>query len=166
MRKAFGFLLFFPVFFLTSTSSFASDLSASNSTVLKTRYTSLHYGEDKVLSDFAWRISGQRLNPHADGSVIGNAVDRIAERVQALLDMFPDQFRVDIFIHPAYEEGHTASYSHPQKEIRVYADRVTDGILAHEIAHAVINAYFTVSPPEKVQEILAQYVDQHLWSDY
>ena len=40
------------------------------------------------------------------------------------------------------------------------------GVLAHEVAHAIINQYFAVPPPSKVQEILSQYVDKHLWGDY
>jgi hypothetical protein len=31
------------------------------------------------------------------------------------------------------------------------------------MAHAVINFYFKVPPPAKMQEILAQYVDLHVW---
>ena len=43
----------------------------------------------------------------------------------------------------------------------VAVDSVTDNIIAHEIAHAVINAYFVIPPPARMQEILAQYMDQH-----
>ena len=35
-------------------------------------------------------------------------------------------------------------------------------ILGHEIAHAIINHYFVVSPPIKVQEILAKYIEYQL----
>jgi len=35
-------------------------------------------------------------------------------------------------------------------------------VLGHEIAHAVINNYFVVSPPVKVQEILAKYIEYQL----
>ena len=36
------------------------------------------------------------------------------------------------------------------------------GILAHEMAHAVIDHYFGVKPPKATAEILAQYVDAHI----
>ncbi len=80
--------------------------------------------------------------------------------------MFPDNFFIDIYLHPAYEGGLIAFYNHKTESVTVYADRVTDGVLAHEIAHAVINSYFDVPPPEKIQEILTHYVDRYLWSDY
>jgi len=35
-------------------------------------------------------------------------------------------------------------------------------VLGHEIAHAIINHYFVISPPIKVQEILAKYVEYQL----
>jgi hypothetical protein len=35
-------------------------------------------------------------------------------------------------------------------------------VLGHEIAHAIINHYFVVSPPMKVQEILAKYIEYQL----
>ncbi len=35
-------------------------------------------------------------------------------------------------------------------------------VLGHEIAHAILNHYFVVSPPAKVQEILAKYVEYQL----
>lgn len=118
------------------------------------------------MTSFVWRISGKRIKVPDDFSLAKNAVDRITERVQSILDMFPDNFHVDIDLYPAYKKGFIAFYSHNKRVINVYADRVTDGVLAHEIAHAVINAYFDTPPPAKMQEILTQYVDRHLWSDY
>ncbi len=39
---------------------------------------------------------------------------------------------------------------------------VTDSQIAHEMAHAVIDDYFKVIPPERTAEFLAVYVDSHL----
>ena len=36
------------------------------------------------------------------------------------------------------------------------------GILAHEIAHAMIDNYLSVRPPKTTSEILARYVDENL----
>ena len=80
--------------------------------------------------------------------------------------MYPDNFHIKISLYPQYKEGMVALYSHKTKSITVYADRVTDGVFAHEIAHAVICNYFSEPPPRKIQEILAQYVDRYLWEDY
>jgi hypothetical protein len=35
-------------------------------------------------------------------------------------------------------------------------------MLGHEIAHAIISSFFIVPPPEKIQEVLAGYVDYSL----
>ena len=53
-----------------------------------------------------------------------------------------------------------AFYSHKDKTIYLSADNVTDRVLVHEIAHAVMNAYFIPLPPRHVQEILAHYVER------
>jgi predicted Zn-dependent protease len=39
---------------------------------------------------------------------------------------------------------------------------ISDSVIAHEIGHAVVDHFFTVKPPEKIGEMLAQYVDVHL----
>lgn len=42
---------------------------------------------------------------------------------------------------------------------------VSDSNISHEMAHAVIDDYFKVAPPEKTAELLAVYVDSHLDED-
>jgi hypothetical protein len=56
-----------------------------------------------------------------------------------------------------------AFYSHRTKAIYISLKSITDRSFAHETAHAVINFYFIIPPPGRMQEILAQYVDKHLW---
>lgn len=134
--------------------------------ILKTRYTEISYPSTDLLSDFFWRISGRRFTFTGDTELATARVDRIAERVQAILDMQPPGFRVGVDLYPQYQGGHIAAYSAKTGAIKVYVDKITDGVFAHEMAHAVISSYFDAPPPHKVQEILAQYVDQHLWEDY
>jgi hypothetical protein len=141
-------------------------LLASKSKVLQTKYTKIYYQQDSALKDFIWRISGRRIALAVDFGVVKNAIDGITERVQSILDMYPNNFFVEIHLYPEYSDGLIAYYDIGTKAISVYADKVTDGVLAHEIAHAVINLYFDTPPPKKIQEILTQYVDKHLWSDY
>jgi hypothetical protein len=53
-------------------------------------------------------------------------------------------------------------YFHEKNTIYVsYAD-LTLGMLAHEMAHAIISHYFVVAPSPKVQEILSGYVEYSL----
>ncbi len=105
-------------------------------------------------------------------------MDNIVERVSKLLDMYPSDFHFTINLYSnnrdiersfhelgglrALEGAPIAFYAHKRKTIYVSIDKLTPGVLAHEIAHAIINVYFETPPPERMQEILAQYVDKHL----
>ena len=131
---------------------------------LETKFCTIHYSEEKALSSFLWRITGEKGDLQVTEKT-RNRVDEITDRVRSLLDMYPNPFHFEIDLEPQQSGQPVAHYSHPQKAISVSAERVTDGILAHEIAHAVINNSFSQPPPEKAQEIMAQYVDKHLWDE-
>ncbi|HNX91870.1 MAG TPA: hypothetical protein PKG81_08485, partial [Candidatus Omnitrophota bacterium] len=134
--------------------------------LFKTAYCDKYYEDDKALGDFFWRISGKRLNFSEDAGLVRARVDRIVDRVQSILDMAPEGLHFKIVIKPVYETGYIALYTRDKNTITVYANKVTDGVFAHEVAHAVVCNYFKVPPPGKMQEILTQYVDKHLWDDY
>jgi hypothetical protein len=133
--------------------------------VLETRYAAIRYANDSDIAEFLWRITGHRLEFGASSALTVNRVDEMVERVESLLELYPSELRVEIRILPKHKEGPPGFYSHQTKNITVFLDTLTDGMLAHELAHAVISASFDVPPPQKAQEILAQYVDQHLWSE-
>jgi hypothetical protein len=52
-------------------------------------------------------------------------------------------------------------YFHEEKTIYISTEDLDLGMLAHEIAHAIISHYFVVPPSERVQEVLSGYVDFH-----
>jgi len=133
--------------------------------IFKTGHATIYYLEDSQLSDFLWKIGHLKLTPAIENSLVKNRVDRIIERVEAVLDMYPDNFHTDIFLRSGYKDGDIAFYSDKTESITVFVDRVTDGVLAHEVAHAVIIAYFRTPPPAKIQEILCRYADAQLWCD-
>ena len=160
----------------------ASDLFAEELTkTYGTQYSTIYYSDDKYFYDFTRKIGsglqlfseGQEKNP----ALAKNRIDRIVEQVQKLLEMYPPEFHFKIYIYPSYKElkliylgmgnlgkSPIAFYNHKAKAVYVSLVDITDGVLAHEIAHAVINSSFAVPPPARMQEILAQYVDRHLWS--
>lgn len=166
MFKLYQRYLLLASFFLCQFFFFPQRTFAENGKVFKTTYTNIFYSADEDLSDFLWRISGKRFDFTQDSEPAKSGVDTIIRRVQSILDMYPDNFHIKIILYPYYEEGMAALYSHKTKSITLYADRVTDGVFAHEVAHAVICNYFPEPPPHKIQEILAQYVDKYLWEDY
>ncbi len=139
----------------------------------------IHYIDAAHLRDFTLRIGGYRYTSQGldeNPSNVKTRVDEIIEKVQATLDMYPPDLRISIMLYPDYKSIQKifrsfslakniplAFYSHKTKSIYVDVSSITDGVLAHEMAHAVINFYFPVPPPVKMQEILAQYVDLHIW---
>ena len=148
-----------------------------------TKYATICYANEKGLQKFSKSI-GKGSSFFSDGSEkgpseTGKKVDSLVERVSILLDMHPFDLYINIYVyqnHNEIESAYThmttlgvfgripiAFYSHRSRTIHVSVENISAGILAHEIAHAVINFYFPEPPPERMQEILAQYVDKHLW---
>jgi len=144
-----------------------------------TRYADIFYANEQDLHTFTRNIgSGIRFlteSPEKDPLLARNRVDRIVDLVGRLLDMRPPSlhFRIELYRtqgeldgiyhgHGMMGSAPPAFYSHTTRTITVALDTITDRILAHEIAHAVICFYFGTPPPARTQEVLAQYVDKHL----
>jgi len=102
-------------------------------------------------------------------------VDALYERAQEILDMRKRMNKVIINISHDEKQLQAAFYKIFKKKcsvrawyiyefntIYINADDLNEGILAHEMAHAIIDHHFTVRPPEATAEILARYVDRHL----
>ncbi len=140
---------------------------AQSQKTFQTKYTTIYYDADADINDFIWRLGGQKLEFARDPQLASYRIDRLVDQVQALLDMFPANFQIVIYLHRGpLTANEAAYYEKSTKIIHVSVDYASDGVVAHEIAHANMEAYFPIAPPSKVQEILAQYVDKHLWSDY
>jgi hypothetical protein len=84
--------------------------------------------------------------------------------------------KININIYPDQKELHAAYYDMFQKTcklrawyiyekntIYINAADMHEGILAHEMAHAIIDHFLSVRPPAATAEILARYVDGHLF---
>jgi len=107
---------------------------------------------------------------------ITRKMDSLFERVQQILDMRKKMKKVIINIYPDAQQFHEAYYHitwtqcqvrswylYETNTIYINVDDIHEGILAHEMAHAIINNYLDVRPPRATAEILAVYVDQHLF---
>lgn len=102
-------------------------------------------------------------------------LDKLYNRVQDVLDMHPRTPKIKIKIfRDRYELndefakifGETgdfkAFYVYRHNTIYTSESDIEDSVIIHETAHAIIDHYFSVIPPETVREILAAYVDAHL----
>lgn len=102
-------------------------------------------------------------------------LDKLYVRVQDVLDMHPKTPRIKIRIFKGRGElneefakifgrpgDFRSFYVYKYNTIYTSENDVEDSVMIHEMAHAVIDHYFSVIPPETVREILAAYVDVHL----
>jgi hypothetical protein len=55
-----------------------------------------------------------------------------------------------------------AFYSPRDKTVFVSVKDIDTGVLAHEIAHVIIDLFYGIATPAKIHEVLAQYVETHL----
>jgi hypothetical protein len=150
------------------------------------RFASIHYQEPGQLDRLAQKIQPAALTVSLNQIFMGSTrsiheakagryVDQLFQRVQAVLEMPKHDMKVQIRLYrdqadlsAAFEQitaRHTQAPAFYWKEtnaIYLNLERISVGILAHEMAHAVIAHYFIISPPEKVSELLCQYVDREV----
>jgi hypothetical protein len=118
--------------------------------------------------------SPQKESP--TGSELADMADTLFLQVSDILDMhlysFQGKIKIcadDAQIERIYGTLFNASLHH-RKSFYVYAlntiyislDNFKREILGHEMAHAIINHYFVVQSPVKIQEILSMYVEYQL----
>lgn len=107
---------------------------------------------------------------------VAEKVDALYERVQEILDMRGEMAKVTLRLYPDQDalarayRAFTGSgnlrvrawYIYERNTIYLNVRDVHEGIVAHEMAHAIIDHYLMVRPPRATAEILARYVDEHL----
>ena len=179
--------LFIIVSYIALDAAYSEELQGDEKGVFSTRFCTVFYERDINLkainrginlrfSDF---YNPRKFTKISDLSIIEEILskkfDVIFSRVQDILDMFPSNIHVTINIYKdkdgldaAYEEifgePNTAIsfYIYKTNTIYITESQIDEGILAHEMAHCIIDHYFVIIPPSKVQEILAAYADMHL----
>ncbi|MBI9088593.1 MAG: hypothetical protein JEZ12_05220 [Desulfobacterium sp.] len=155
--------------------------------VLNTRHLEIYYLDIEDLKGFdkkiVFRMDSSRFTNFSGGSPgpepgfeknLASKVDALFERVQSILDM-REPLKIKIRIYPnkallndAYFQIYKkrkqlrAWYIFKHNTVYVNARDIFSGMLAHEIAHGIIDNFLTVKPPRATAEILARYVDKHL----
>jgi hypothetical protein len=160
--------------FIFSSVSFAYEL--------KSRYTTIIYTGDDQIRRFNREISLGSLsyllksNPSITAEdELKNKMDVLIERVETILEMYPKELRFniallssdnevqDVFREKYYRTvDYIAFYSPRDKTLYVSVKDIELGVLAHEIAHVVIDFYYGMATPTKIHEVLAQYVENHI----
>ncbi|MFH0726905.1 MAG: hypothetical protein V2B19_11245 [Pseudomonadota bacterium] len=149
---------------------------------IKTRYTTITYDSIDVLRKFNRELFMGKLKyqmPSGESDTIEDEVkdkiDLIVEKVQTVLDMFPGRINFSIVIHSSTagvqkdfqriynkEVDYIAFFSPKENTVFYSANNGTLRVVTHEIGHVVAEHYFTVSPPPKIHEVLAQYAETHI----
>ena len=152
---------------------------------LTTKYTVIRFQSDRDLEQFNKNIDyspggGFRALFGSSGGKDFSAkliqkIDDLFARAQEILDMRKYMRRVKINIYSSKEKLQAAYrreiktqgeyrtwYLFEQHTIYLQIEDINEGMLAHEMAHAIIDNYFQVRPPPASAEILARYVDAHL----
>jgi hypothetical protein len=154
---------------------------------LETKYTIIHYQSVKDLKKFndhidygpqRWSLTRLFSAPQSDDLThsIKKKVDALYARVQEILDMRKRMKKVTIKVYHNKEQLHDAYsrlyktpcrirawYVYKQNTICLSVDDLHERMLAHELAHAIIDHYLVMRPPKTTAEILARYVDRQLY---
>ncbi|MFH2092688.1 MAG: hypothetical protein ABIJ31_10025 [Pseudomonadota bacterium] len=154
--------------------------------IIQTDYTLIKYKTRNDLARFNKAIKfgpserqntgqGIHITDSRSGELIAQKVDAVFMRAQEILDMKKRFSPVHIHLYSgpsdlnkAYESLYPgecnlrAWYSFKNNTVFLNVRDLHEGMLAHELAHAIIDHYMTVRPPSQTAEILARYVDSHL----
>ena len=108
-------------------------------------------------------------------SEIAYKFDLISFKVEQILDMRPRDLHLDVRIYKGQKDidrvyveifserkGFMAYYIFKVDTLFTSQEEISANVLAHEIAHCVVDHYFSVIPPTKVAEMIAQYADAHI----
>lgn len=106
---------------------------------------------------------------------IKQKVDALFGKVRQILEMYRQRNNIIINLYSQKDffeirnetykkDCHVrAWYITTRDTIYINVDDVHEGMLAHEIAHAVIDNYLFIQPPKNTSEILARHVDKNIF---
>lgn len=149
---------------------------------VSTGYSRIFYEDEETLRKFNRKIKYGSVNYLHAGSAlydlsvedqVSRKIDLIIDKVKSILDMKPKNFKVDIHILKSIDKVRIsykrkygrevefiAFYSPIERAVYISAEEAKLKVLAHELAHAVIDQFFDVVPPEKIHELLAHHVEE------
>mgnify|MGYP006306535879 CR=1 FL=1 len=180
------FIIIISFTFIIPSVSAEADFSTKPWTELKTKHTIIRYKSHNDLFKFhesvdygpgKWNktplfsdISKTELK-----QMVSLKTDAIFERAQTILNKKKKikKIFIDIYcnaqeLKKAYnliyrgECNVRAWYRHRNRTVYINVEDVHAGMLAHELAHGIIDHFLVVKPPAETAEILARYVDSHL----
>lgn len=133
--------------------------------------SSIGFSEGVKTSGFFSSLTAQELEAE-----LIKKTDALYEKVQRILDMRKKMKKVQVNVYTSSRElqkvyssmykrsgNLRAWYVYRRHTIYMNVDDIHEGMLAHELAHSIIDHYLEIRPPRATAEILARYVDEHLF---
>lgn len=152
--------------------------------VIKSRYFLIYCDKSVDLESVSLHLNKRGLlasgtygsDPGSEPSArLAYMLDGLLRRAKEVLGMFSNIPDLSVKIFKSREEldseyfrifktreSYKSFYVHAYRTIYTSEESISDSVIVHEMAHAVIDNYFSVVPPSKVAEVLASYVDLHL----
>jgi hypothetical protein len=149
---------------------------------IKSHYATINYEKEEYLIKFSEAIapgspsysSSNRRTLTAEEVVI-QEIDELIEKVKRLLDLFPEEVKFRIVLLPLNDDvrriysaryrthvDYIAFYALEDKTVFISINDVSIRVLAHELAHVVLDHSFYGCPSVDVQENLARFVETHI----
>jgi hypothetical protein len=147
-------------------------------------YFTIYYRPGADLRTIAKRLTRRRLrlvsNKFPDDinippEKIAYRMDILLKKVEEILGMHPRRFHATVIIFRdserlsdeyfrifAAEADLRSFYVYKNETIYTTEKAISDSVMAHEMAHAVVDNYFAVRPPDAIKEILSCHVDEQL----
>ncbi len=143
---------------------------------IDTKHTFIYYQCLKDLENFNRKINFKTSQESFDiANSVSDKIDAIFKKSQQLLGMqgFVNKITIKIFknkqqLDRAYfkiykkDSNSRAWYTHEKLTVFIQLNDIHRGMIAHELAHAIIDHYLIIPPPKETAEILARYVDTHM----
>ncbi len=136
--------------------------------------TALNNKIDTYRVDFGLSEKPERAIQKPEDEVLYK-FDLVFSKVQELLDMRPPKIHLNVKIYQTKEEldkVYIEVFNEEGEFIAFYVfilntlfaceEKISAAVIAHEIAHCVIDHHFKMAPPQKIGEILAHYAELNL----
>ena len=185
MRRLWGAVVVTNALFLFVNSSAAQTVpdGLSFNKQIKSRYFSIYVKDGVDMDRLAMRVAvPASIKASIRSSTAGFQADRLEDQfdllylaVYEILEVHLKQFQSSVKVCDnatclsdvaerlfGQEIKSGGFYVVALDALYVDSDNVTLNILGHELAHAVLSKYFVVPPSERIQEVLAGYVEYQL----
>ena len=174
IRFKFTYIVIMVIIFSFSLDCFAGELESRYAVITYFDHDDLRkFNNELYMGRLKHQIKKSRSDTIED-EVIAK-IDFIVEKVMVVLDMFPQQLKFSIAIHPGEREvqkdfrkiynvdvNYIAFYSPSVNRVFYSANNAHLRVVTHEIGHVVAENYFKISPPQRIHEVIAQFAEQHI----